>query len=157
VLTDRSPINPAPKTPRRHLPEGYDTSKWPDDPTQGHKNRLIQPSLFGYVVGSLFILVGSFMVVADFVALARLAKYMYSRGVEDGGPRLRRITQGGGFCGSSTSFSAHSLWWKALGTFGQGKAAIVHELRTGVRSNSALLTDACAAALRAFSAAQRGR
>jgi hypothetical protein len=87
----------------------------------------------------------------------RLATYMYSREVQDGGPRLLRITQGGGFFGLSTSFSARSLWWKALGTFGQGKAAIVHDLRTGVRSNSALLTDASSSLRLACGAAKRER
>jgi hypothetical protein len=94
VLDDRSPTDPAPKTPRRYLPEGYDTSKWPDDPTQGHKNPVAQPSLLGKVVGSLFILLGSFMVVADLIALASGRIYVYARG--------------GGWWSSSTQ---DDPWW----------------------------------------------
>jgi hypothetical protein len=79
VLDDRSPADPAPKTRRRYLPEGYETSEWPDDPTQGHKNPVVQPSLFGKVIGSLCILQGSFMVVADLIALVSGRIYVYAR------------------------------------------------------------------------------
>jgi hypothetical protein len=79
VLDDRSPISPAPKTARRYLPVGYDTSKWPDDPAQGHKNRPIPTSAFGYVVGLLYILFGSTLVITDFVALTSGRLYIFAR------------------------------------------------------------------------------
>jgi hypothetical protein len=79
VLDDRSPTIPAPRIPRRYLPDGYDTSKMPDDPSQGHKNRSIPTSTFGYVIGVLYICFGSAVVITDLIALTSGRLYVFAR------------------------------------------------------------------------------
>lgn len=58
MLDDRSPIAPAPKTSRRHLPEGYDTQKWPDDLSQPHRNMRLGHGRMHWTGRVLFLCLG---------------------------------------------------------------------------------------------------